>query len=533
VTEPVPTRRILRSSAVIAVGTATSRATGFLRLAVIAAVIGFTRLTDAYNLANESPNMVYELLIGGVLTAVLVPTFVTLDEENDHRGRAAVIGTTLFALAVITGVAILLAPFIAELTTLRVTPDVRALQRSVVTDLMRFLLIEIFFYGWFALLAAALNARRRFVAAAFAPALNNLVVVGLFIGIAYWVNSPFTLEARATDDAFLLWLGLGTATGIVVMTLALLPAARAARIPLTARIAPRDPAVKRLIRLSGWTLGYVVANQIALWVVLILAARESGGVSAYLGAFLFFMFPYGLLAVSIATAVAPELASATRQGDHAALERIYALGARLIVLTMALAAAVLVPLGRPIVQVALDRGAFSAGALDLTASTLVGLAVGLPAFALYLYTLRVFYARQDTRTPFWCNALQNGVAIVLAIALSSRYGVAGIAWAIASSYVLAAAVTLVAAHRRVGSLGGRPLALGMVRSIVAAGVAGLVAAGVRAAVDNPWAALLLGAPAAIVVFAGVIVALRGDELRLARSLRRRPASTSTSADVTP
>lgn len=530
---PTAARRILRSSALIAVGTACSRASGFVRLATIAAVLGFTRLTDAYNLANESPNMVYELLIGGVLTAVLVPTFVTVDEDNDHRGRAAVFGTTLLALAIITGIAVLLAPVLAALTTLRVDASLRALERAVVTDLMRFLLLEIFFYGWFALLAAALNARRRFVAAAFAPALNNVVVVGLFLGIEYFVNGSFDLASRANDDEFLLWLGLGTATGIVVMTLALLPAARRAGIPLRTRIAPRDPAVKRLIRLSGWTLGYVVANQVALWVVLILAAREAGGVSAYLGAFLFFMFPYGLLAVSITTAIAPELVTATRSDDHAALSRIYSMGARLVVLTMALAAAVFVPLGRPIVQAALSRGAFSGSAASLTASTLVGLSVGLPAFALYLYSLRLFYARQNTRTPFWCNLVQNAVAIVLAIAFAARWGVPGIAWAIAFSYVVAAAVTLVVAHRTVGTLGGRSLVAGIVRPLVAAVGAGAAAFGVRTVVDNAWAAVALGTAVAVAVFLGVLVALRGDELALARSLRRRPSAAPSPADVTP
>lgn len=529
------TRGIFRSSAVIAVGTACSRLTGFVRLAVLAAVLGAGRLADAYTLANESPNMIYELLLGGVLTAVLVPTFVALDEDRDDRGRAAVFGTTLTALGVITVLAIVSAPVLSWLTTLRVPVDVRALERDVVTQLMRFLMIEIFFYGWFALLASALNARRRFVAAAFAPALNNVVVVALLLAVNHWFKASLDLRAASDDGAFLALLGLGTTAGIAVMTLALLPAARRAGIALRMHVAPRDPAVRRLVRLSGWTIGYVIANQIALWVVLILAAHQAGGALIYLGAYIFFMFPYGLLAVSVTTAIAPEMVTATRAGDHRALARIYSSGARLVVLTMALAGALFVALARPIVQIALTRGAFTEAAASTTAGTLVGFSVGLPAFALYLYTLRLFYARQDTRTPFALNVVQNALTIVLALVLAPSYGVQGLAWATSLAYIAAAVLTLVVAHRVVGGLGGRPLLLGVVRSLLAGGVAGVVAALVGGAAANAYVAVAAGGIAGVVAFGVTLLALRGDEFALARSLLRRPASrpNAPAPDVSP
>lgn len=522
-------RRVVRSSAIVTVGTACSRVTGLGRVLVLAATLGFTRLTDSYNLANESPNMVYELLIGGVLTAVLVPTFVDIDAREDDRGRDAIIGTALAGLVAVSILAVLAAPALASLSTLRVPDAERALQRDVVEQLMRFLLPQILFYGGFALLAAMLNARRRFAAVAFAPALNNVVVIGVLLFARWRFADDLDLAAAAGNQTLLVVLGAGTTLGIAVMAIALLPAWRRAGVRIRPRFAPRHPAVVRLFRLSGWTVGYVVTNQICLWVILILAARDAGGVSTYLAAFLFFMLPYGVLAVSVITPIVPELATAARGDDPAEVQRTFGLGLRLVVFTMAPSAAVLIALAGPIVTAALDRGAFSTGAADKTAATLLAMAIGLLGFAVYLFTIRLFYARHDTRTPFLINVVQNVLNIGLAVGLGVQFGVVGLGLANAIAYSIGAVVALVIAARTMGGLRAAGLQ-GVPKILVAAVAAGGVGL-VGRFIEPALLGCVVGGIAAGAVFLGVLTALRSDELRIARAMLRRRRAPA--ADTTP
>ena len=171
----------------------------------------------------------------------------------------------------------------------------------------------------------------------------------------------------------MLLIGLGTTAGIAAMALVLWPALKRARVHLHFVPKLRHAAVRTMLRLSGWTVGYVIANQIALWVVLVLANGKRGGAFAYLAAYAFFQLPHGLFAVSIMTTVQPELASAVARGDRPALRHRFARGLRLILVVVIPAAGLYVGLARPIVVALLQRGAFSAHDASLVADTLVGL----------------------------------------------------------------------------------------------------------------------------------------------------------------
>ena len=207
----------------------------------LAYALGQASLSDAYNLANNSPNAVYELILGGVLSATLVPVFTAQLEDHDDEATDAVLTVSAIALAVITTVAVLAAPLIVRVLTLHPDPsvDVAAL-RDVGTSLARLLLPQIFFYGLMALGSALLNARGRFFAPAWAPVLNNLVVIAVFFAVGVKLSG----EPSLSDAQKLGWLvpvlGIGSTLGIAVMALALVPALiRAKRAdPLPAGVAP-------------------------------------------------------------------------------------------------------------------------------------------------------------------------------------------------------------------------------------------------------------------------------------------------------
>ena len=459
-TEARASGRLLRSSAIVGIGTALSRVTGFLRVAAIAYALGGATVADVYSYASQTPAMLYELLLGGVLTATLVPIFVRQVEQRDDRATSAVFTVSAVALVGFTLAGVLLAPWIVDLYTLRVEGADREAQQRLATDLLRLFMPLIFFYGMVALATALLNARRRFAAAALAPILNNVVVIAIFLALPRIADEPFTLDRVLDDTGLVLLLGVGTTAGVAAVALALVPALARAGARIRFVLDFRHAAVATMMRLSSWTVGYVVANQVALWIVLVLANSNDaeGGPFLYLSAYAFFQLPHGLLAVSLMTTIAPEMASAAGRNDMAALRERLSFGLRMTILVVLPAAAAFVGLARPTVVALLERGAFTAAESAVTADAIVGFAVGLVPFSVYLFSLRAFYSLQDTRTPFLLNCFENAVNVVLAIPLYLWLGIPGLALSFAGAYAAAAVVTLFVLRRRLGRFDGRRIA---------------------------------------------------------------------------
>ncbi|HEX6310481.1 MAG TPA: murein biosynthesis integral membrane protein MurJ [Acidimicrobiia bacterium] len=523
--------RILRSSAIVGVGTALSRVTGFLRVAAIAYAVGGGVVAGVYSYASQTPAMLYELLLGGVLTATLVPLFVRHYERRDDDATSAIFTVSAVTLLVLTVVGIAIAPWVVELYTLRVSGADRAGQQDLATELLRLFMPLVFFYGMVALATALLNARRRFAAAALAPILNNVVVIAMFLAVPRLVDGPITLDRVRSDTPLVLLLGLGTTAGIAVVALALVPAVVRSGARLRFLFEPRHAAVATMARLSGWTVGYVVANQVALWVVLVLANGVDGGPFLYLSAYAFFQLPHGLLAVSLMTAIAPEMASAAGRGDLAMLRERLSFGLRMTILVVLPAAATFVGLARPIVVALLERGAFTGAESAVVAETIVWFAVGLVPFSVYLFSLRAFYSLPDTRTPFLLNSFENGLNIALAIPLYAWLEIPGLALAFSGAYAVAAVVTLAVLRRRIGRLDGRRLAATTAR-VTATGAVVLVATWavarglgwegtVRAGVTTAAGLLVAGG-----LYVGGLALLRVPELGMLRGLLpgRRAAS---------
>jgi putative peptidoglycan lipid II flippase len=523
----VSTGRMVRSSAVVAAGTAASRVSGLVRVGVLAGVLGGGALADAYALSNNTPNIVYELVVGGVLSATLVPIFVEQADRDDPDGASAVVTVSTVALVVLTVLGVLAAPLIFRLYSWNLSPAEEARQAELAVPFIRMFLPQMLFYGWTALATALLNAKRRFFAPAFSPILNNLVVIAALLAAAAVSGEALDFEAVRDSVALQLIIGLGTTAGIAAMTLPLLPAVRRAGWRLRWLLDWRHSAVRQVLRLSGWTVGYVVANQVGLSIVLALAYQGEGWVAAYTYAFVFFQLPHGLIAVSFMTTFVPELAEAANGRDWAAYRRRFSLGVRLMAALILPASVGYVLLARPLVRLLLERANFTAANAELTSDVLAAFAVGLLGFSVYLFALRGFYAMRDTRTPFLLNLGENVLQIALAFALVGPLDVRGLALAFAASYSASAVAALVLLGRRVGGIDGRRLAASLAKLAVATAVMGVAVWGVTRAVrGSTGAAAVVEVVAAIVVgvavYAGMLFVLRADETAGLRSrlLRR-------------
>lgn len=519
-------RSLLGSSAVVASGTALSRITGLGRVVALAYALGTTVLADSYNLANTTPNIIYDLVLGGILAATLVPVVVERFDRDDADGIDALATTVTVALIATTLAAMAAAPLFVWLYTIDLEPAEAREQASLALPLMLLFLPQVLFYGLSALWTALLNARRSFTIPAFAPVLNNLVVICLFLALPRIADGPLTLAGVRDDLSLLLLVGLGTTAGIVAMTAVLWPAMRAAGIRLHWNPDWHNPVVKTVVRLSGWTLGYVAVNQVALFVVLaLLNGSGEGSVSAYSYAWLFFQVPHGLIAVSIMTTFTPELAQRVARGDESGFGQSFTIGLRLVMLAVLPVAVALVTLAEPLLGLLLQRGAFSEASAETTTTALVWLAVGLPGFSAFLYSMRGFYAWKDTRTPFILNSVESALTVVLALGLVGTAGLAGVLGAWSLSYTALTLVALVVLARRFPAVHLEGLALPMLRYLGAAAVmSGVVAAAsqlVSWGSDPAGEALqlLVAGPAGGVAYLGTLWVLRSDDLEVVRAAR--------------
>jgi putative peptidoglycan lipid II flippase len=532
---------LVRSSAAVATGTALSRVTGLIRVAALAWALGGGTLSDTYNLANTLPNIVYELVLGGVLAATIVPVFVRLAAAGDERSTSAVVTITTTVLVAFTALALLCTPLFARLFAISTTGAERDAQLRVATILTLCFLPQMIFYGITAIATALLNAHRRFVAAAYAPVVNNVVVIVMLAVFAAQTShnrAAWTDAARVRNElGLLLLLGIGTTAGVVAMAFVLFPAIRRARIHLRPVFSWRDAGVRTIVRLSGWTLGYVATNQLAQLFVLVLAKTGgSGDVTAYVYAFTFYVLPHSLLAVSIMTTMSPELAQRAADDDMPGLRRDFKTGLRYLIVLVLPASVAFTVLAQPIIGV-LHIGKFSGHTAMLTADILQCFAVSLVPFSVYLYTMRAFYALQDTRTPFFLNAFENALNIGFAVALFPTFGVQGLAMAWSAAYLIAAIAALFALARRIGPAVDAGVGRALLQSAAGAVALAIVAAPLAGAIGRETAArALVAALVAGLVgsacYVGVLALVHSEELAsLTDMLRRRRRATP--ADVSP
>jgi putative peptidoglycan lipid II flippase len=517
---------LLRSNVVVASGTAISRVTGLLRILVLGYVLGQSALTDAYLLANETPNIVYDLLIGGLLSATLVPLFSTFVEQDDDEATNVVLTVSVVLMAALTAVAVLAAPLIFGLYSINIDDDVDPdVYRSVGTALARIFLIQILFYGLVGLANAFLNSRRRFFAAAWSPILPNLIIIAFLLSLPNRGSADWQLEQVLSDDRLRWTLGLGATAGIASMAFALLPALMRTGFAFRPNFDFKHPAVRKLLSLSFWTIGFVLANQIALLVVRNLAEPGSSDASAYINAFTFFVLPHGLLAVSIATTFQPEMSRSVARRDRAGFVEQASLGLRMTALFTIPAGVGIFVLRQPIIGALLQRGEFAADDADAAQRALAGLALGLGAFSIYMFLLRGFYAHKDTKTPFKINVVENAINIVLAFILVERYGVLGLGLAFALAYVISSLWAMQILSYKVPGFAVRPLLSSLARMLLAAVLMAEAVWLVTQQVGGNTGAdaalrIVVGTATGAVVYVGVLMLLNAPELDAVR--RRLP-----------
>ena len=472
----------------MSVGTALSRLTGFLRLSVAAWALGTLGVADVYNRANTTPNILYELALGGILTSVFVPVFVewmhTHGREEAWEVARRVLTLTLVVLGTLAVLGAVFAPQIMRLyyANAPATPDARI---ELGTFLLRWFMPQIVCYGIGAVAGGLLNAHRRFAAPMFAPILNNLSVIAtlLAFGLIQGDQDP-TIGSLSLAERTI--LGAGTTAGVAAMTLALWPSLRSVGFRWRLRFDWNHEAVRRLARLATWVVVYVVANQAAFLLVLILSGRQQEWFTVYSYAFILFQLPHAIFTVSIFTALLPRMSTAWAERDTDGVRALLSRGIRDMSVIVVPAALGYLALAEPITRAVLRHGEFTAADAELTARVLQAFALGLPFFSGFQLLTRTFYAMQDSRTPALVNvaAAAVNVAANLFFLEVAGWGVAGLALGHATSYLFSSAVCLAILRRRLHGVGGGEIAATLVRVVPAAVLTALAALGTAEALER-------------------------------------------------
>lgn len=451
---------LVKSSAFMALGTLLSRITGLIRGLLTVAVLGTALLGDTYNVGNTTPNIIYNLLIGGALTAVFVPQIIRSFRDEDGGSAfvsklVSLIGTLIF---VVTVIAMILAPVLVSLYA----PTFQGRARDITIAFTWYCLPQILFYGLFGILGQVTNAKERFGPMMWSPIANNLVVIALF---GYFLSLSEDFEVGTITDQQVMVLGIGTTIGIAIQAFILLPYIKGSGLVLKFRLDWRNSGLGKSIRLGSWTLLSVLASQIGFLVTVNLATRSGlsainsgieygAGYTPYANAYLILMLPHSIATISIVTAVLPRLSVFVidkRLSDFSAQIR-HAL--RLVAIISVPAAFVFFAFGTLIGQslyFSIDEDSAT-----YLGKVLAGFAFGVIPLSMNLVGIRALNAFENTKYQFFSTLVTNIVAIALSLLafklLDPADVVVGLAIAFAISYWLGLFVTDFLLSKFVGSL---------------------------------------------------------------------------------
>ena len=396
-TEENSSQSVVRATGSMAVATLISRITGFIRTVMIGAALG-PAVASAFNTANTLPNIITEIVLGSVLTALVVPVLVRAEKEDPDRGERFVrqlFTLTLTLMVVVTTVAIVTAPWLTRLF-LDDEGKVNVIQS---TSFAYLLLPQIFFYGMFSLFMAILNTKEHFRPGAWAPVANNIVSIAV---LAAYMALPGRLNAAAPasiSNPHVLLLGLGTTAGVVVQCLIMLPALRKLGINLR----PLWGIDDRLKQFGGMALAiitYVAISQAGYIVTTRIASNaHEAAPFIYQQHWMLLQVPYGIIGVTLLTAIMPRLSRKAADGDDEAVVRDLTLGTKLTFIALIPIIVFMTALGPDI-----GHALFAYGDFDPEAARTLGLTISFAAFTLIPYALvmlhlRVFYAREEAWTP--------------------------------------------------------------------------------------------------------------------------------------
>ncbi len=455
---------VTRSSLVMASGTIVSRILGFARAVLLAAAIGVTTdAADAFGVANQLPNSVYAIIVGGVLNAVLVPQLVRArslaDGGKGYIDRFVTLAITVFFLVSI--VFTIAAPLLVRLYTSGWTED----QLALATAFAYWCLPQLFFYGLYSIFGEVLNSRSAFGPFMWAPVLNNVVSIAGLVGfILIFGADPTGDRAVSLWGADRISLLAGSATaGVAAQALILLVSWKRLGLNLNLNFRWRGFGLRPALKAASWSLAMVLVTQIGGLVQTAVASTAAAGRDSSIGvasvaaaaiAWLIFMLPHSVVTVSVATAYFTRMSQHAAAGEMSSFKTDLTNGLKVIGLVSVISSALLMLLAYPVARV-------FAGEYPATialGNVIMALMVGLVPFSFVYMMQRAFFALEDTRTPFVFTSIQIAFHIAGSLALGAtmpkQWLVVSLSLLTGSTIVLQGLIAYFLLKRKIGGLKG-------------------------------------------------------------------------------
>ena len=470
---------VVRSSSVMALGTLASRGTGFLRTLVLAYALGLGAVSIAYNNANTLPNTVYDLMLGGILTSIVVPLLVNAAKRDADGGEAydqRTFTLVTVALLALTVIATLAATLLVSLYAHSLTGP----QRELTVIFAYFFIPQIFFYGMCSLAGGVLNARGHFAAPMWTPVINNIVVIAVLLLFIATGGIGVTVAGAAGPTitaAQVQLLGLGTTLGIVAQTAALIPFLRRVGFRWHPRFDFRRAELAEIRRMAGPLFGYILTTQVAFLVVQNVANAASNhakydGFPAYNYAWQLFQMPYAIVGISVITALLPRMSAHAAERRYSLVRSDFSGGVRLSSVIVVPAALILAVLGPALAEALFGYGSMTVAQAHYIGAVFGVFSLGLVPYMMFQLMLRVFYAMHDSRTPMYIGVAVmaiNIAASLLALAvLPAGHVVEGLAAAFGLANLAGAVISWPILSRSLHGLAGRQIAVSLVRMHLAA-----------------------------------------------------------------
>jgi putative peptidoglycan lipid II flippase len=530
---------VAKSSMIMASGTILSRILGFVRAVMLAGVIGVTtNAADAFGVANQLPNNVYAIIVGGVLNAVLVPQIVRSKSHAD--GGKGYIDRLLTLAILVFGVVTLVATIASPLLIHLYTHGWSNNQLALATAFAYWCLPQLFFYGLYSMLGEVLNARSAFGPYMWAPVVNNIVSIsGLGFYIFLFGVDP-TGKQNISDwgSGQITLLAISATLGVAAQAVILFISWRRIGLHYSPNFKFRGFGLRPALKAAIWTLAMVIVTQIGGLVQTAVASitvshrtDNTVGVAsiAAMGiAWLIFMLPHSVATVSIATAYFTKISTHAHEGRIDLVKADLVTALRLISVISVLSTAVLLVLAFPFSRVFV--GEFEG--LIALGYVVMAFVIGLVPFSFVFMMQKAFYALEDTKSPFWFTVGQTVLyivgALIMGATLPLEWLVAGLALLMSFTVLVQARVAYVLLGRRIGSLKSfkitslnlRAISAGLVAAAAGIGVLQLFGGihdqsfAVATVVSSLFTSAVVGAVMAVVYLA-VLILLKVDEAKSA------------------
>ncbi|MEX2444560.1 MAG: murein biosynthesis integral membrane protein MurJ [Alkalispirochaeta sp.] len=454
------------STAIVMASTFLSRILGFVRIAVIGAVFGASGNADVLNLVFNIPNNLRKLLAEGALSSAFVPVLSRAHVEDSSGQRSRNIVRSLLGLQLLILVPLLTVAAIFPQPIVDVILDFPERSRQLLAgDLFRYLIHYVLLISVAAVFMGTLNSMQRFLIPALSPLWFSVAVIG----------SIFALHRHIGVYSMVVGVGIGGIGQVLIHV----PAMLNAGYSLRPRFHFADPyfrsILKRWLPVVSTASVFAINQQIALFFA---SGLEDGSGSAMTNALVFWQLPFGIFSASITTVLFPAMSRHFAEEDVLGLRETVLSGLRGLVLLLVPAGIGLIVLGKPMIAVALQRGAFTPEATRLAAEVLAWYSVGLFSVGAFTFLQRFFYACDDYRTPLRIAAITVALDVGLSLWLKeTRLRVAGLSLANSAAFTIGLVLMLRSARSAAGTIPLRTLVPSALRAAIAS-TAALVAVGI-------------------------------------------------------